>query len=900
MKKATSLCRILCALTILTYFTPPATASILWSDDVEPADPATWTSYNTLVYIGKTASGTVTVNGGDNIESGRGYIGYEPGSTGFVLIEGNGSKWINSGVFYVGVEGSGTIEISNGGTVTSNRDSYIGCKTNSTGQVIIDGNGSTWNQSYSLHVGLSGNGTFEITNGGKASCYEGQIGINPESTGSATVDGNDSIWSSSTSLHVGNHGSGTLQISNGGVVTASENTYVAFETNSTGSIHFDQGTLNTGGLIASFNDLTGTGTINTNGLVSDVDLVFDATHSLNQSWVLNENPGQNIAINLNINGSGAMGAGHSGSGSMQISDGITVESNYGYIGNKASSTGYVSVAGSGSTWTNSSSLFVGRYGSGTLEITGGGTVSGNSSISIGAGAGSTGLVIVDGNDSKLNANRHGITIGQFGSGTLSITNGGEVNSTTGRIGLTNDSTGHVIVDGNGSKWTNSSSFYIVDSEDILEITNGGMVTNGGDIDSSGIIHLNHGTLTTGGLIAGSTNLTGIGTINTGGLVSDVDLVFDSTNSLSQTLTLNDNFGQYIVVNLNLNGTSSMGAGHSDKGTMQISDGVIVESTLGYIGYKRGATGYVTVDGSGSAWNNSGNLYVGLSGNGTLGITNGGKVTNSIGFIGHGIRSTGYATVSGNGSTWNNSSCLYVGERGNGTLEITDGGNVNSNYGFIGIDTSSGYVYVNGIGSTWTNSNDLWIGCDSNATLKVANGGKVSSVSSIISDHTHSIGFVSIDGNGSVWTNSGELCVGIYGSATLNITNGGLVTVAETLTVDKNLNGDSYINMSNGGMLALMGDADDSLDAFFDLILGTDAIQWWDESLGEDGDWASLTTATMGTDYTLEYLSDGELAGYTLLTVMADGPAVPEPSMIAMLLTLMVMGLAGRGKRYSRR
>ena len=378
------------------------------------------------------------------------------------------------------------------------------------------------------------------------------------------------------------------------------------------------------------------------------------------------------------------------------------------------------------------------------------------------------------------------------------------------------------------------------------------MTIGGDTDSSGIIHLNHGTLTTGNLIAGSANLTGIGTINTGGLVSDVDLVFDSANSLSQTLTLNDNSGQDIVVNLNLNGTSSMGAGHSDKGTMQISDGVIVESTLGYIGYKRGATGYVTVDGSGSAWNNSGNLHIGERGNGTLEITDGGNVSSNYGFIGTNRGSSGYVYVNGNGSTWNNNQYyLHIGSQGSGTLEITDGGSVNSNYGLIGVlDASFGYVYVNGIGSTWTNS--------------------------------------------------GELYVGIYGSATLNITNGGLVTVAETLTVDKNLNGDSYINMSTGGMLALMGDADESLDAFFDLILGSDAIQWWDESLGEDGDWASLTTATMGTDYTLEYLSDGELAGYTLLTVMANGPAVPEPSVVAMLLTLMAMGLVGRGKRYSRR
>ena len=55
---------------------------------------------------------------------------------------------------------------------------------------------------------------------------------------------------------------------------------------------------------------------------------------------------------------------------------------------------------------------------------------------------------------------------------------------------------------------------------------------------------------------------------------------------------------------------------------------------GFIGADPGSTGAVTVDGAGSTWTNSGDLYVGNSGTGTLTIRNGGTVSNGFGFIGY--------------------------------------------------------------------------------------------------------------------------------------------------------------------------------------------------------------------------------------------------------------------------
>jgi hypothetical protein len=52
--------------------------------------------------------------------------------------------------------------------------------------------------------------------------------------------------------------------------------------------------------------------------------------------------------------------------------------------------------------------------------------------------------------------------------------------------------------------------------------------------------------------------------------------------------------------------------------------------------------------------------------------------------------------------------------------------------------------------------------------------------------------------------------------------------------------------------------------------GTDAIRYWDDGAS---DWSMLTGATLGTDYWLEYQTEGDLMGYTLLTV---GEYVPDP------------------------
>ena len=770
---------------VLVGWVAPAWATVITTGDVDPGgagtQPDPWSIEGDL-YVGDTGYGTLNIEAGGQVSNEKGRIGYESGSTGIATVTGVGSKWTNSNQLYVGRYGTGTLNIESGGEVTS----------------------------------LSG-----------------------DITGIATVTGAGSKWTSSRSMTIGGYygGEGTLNITDGGLVEAYWSTWV----DSTGFIHFDNGTLTTGSLYSAVADLGGTGTIHTHGLVSDVDLAFDSQSSLSQSWTLDD-PGQNISLNLEVDGTGIIGVGYEGTTLLQISDGMEVESLEGYLGFKGGSTGVATVTGVGSKWTNSGGLVVGFNGNGTLLVEAGGVVT-NTYGFIGLSSGSTGVVTITGEGSKW-TNSSSLSVGTNGSGTLDIEAGGEVSNTSGRIGsqsgetgvatvtgasskwtnsdelyvgfkgngtlnveaggvvsnasgyIANDSgsTGVATVTGAGSKWNNSSSLSVGQSGNgTLNITDGGLVEVGTETwvgrwdDSTGFIHFDNGTLTTGSLYSALADLGGTGTINTHSLVSDVNLVFDATHGLTQSFTLS-NPGQNITVHLDVDGTGSMGAGYSSSGSLRIADGVTVASMDGgYVGYKPGSTGTATVTGTGSKWTSRDNLYVGYRGNATLNIGAGGVVSNSYGSIGSYTGSAGAVTVTGAGSKWTNSSSLSVGDEGNGTLNVEAGGEVSNTSGYIANDSgSTGVATVTGAGSKWNNSGHLLVGYSGNGTLLVEAGGEVFSEvwhgndynpGSTIGYNTGSTGTATVTGAGSKWTSRDDLYVGYRGNATLNVEAGGMVSSA---------------------------------------------------------------------------------------------------------------------------
>ncbi len=556
--------------------------------------------------------------------------------------------------------------------------------------------------------------------------------------------------------------------------------------------------------------------------------------------------------------------GNTADGTMTIDLDSDVIGNDGVIGYNSGVTGTATVTGTGSTWTNTYDIYLGFHGSGTLNITSGGDVS-NSIAYLAYQPGSTGTATVDGAGSTW-TNSNNLRVGGSGNGTLNIQNGGAVSNRTGYMGYFSGSTGMVTVDGPGSTWTNNQDLYIGTSTatGTLNITGGGAVTTAGttELYSLATINFNNGTLTTGGLIAASANLTGTGTINTHSLVSDVDLVFDTTHGLNQTININDNPGQNITVNLNVNGSGSMGAGHGDVGTMSISDAIVVASTKGYLGYKFGSNGTATVTGAGSAWNNSSLLAVGYKGNGTLNITTGGAVSSSHGFIGYFSSSTGDVTVDGDGSTWTNSSVLFVGYNGSGTLNITGGGAVSNTDGNIGYKSgTTGTVTVDGPGSTWTNTGYLHVGGrftsdTGTGTLNITGGSVVTAGGDTrVGGYSGATGTVTVDGAGSTWTNSSDLYVGDEGIGTLNIDNGGAVTVGGNLSINSLSTLDVLLASTSDPLLDVAGS-----NAYLDGMLSVDLADGFTLSRGDLFTLIDLTDISKTLTGTFIGLAQGDSVG----------------------------------------
>ena len=153
-------------------------------------------------------------------------------------------------------------------------------------------------------------------------------------------------------------------------------------------------------------------------------------------------------------------------------------------------------------------------------------------------------------------------------------------------------------------------------------------------------------------------------------------------------------------------------GYFGNGTLNVTAGGVVTNTVGSIAQENGSLGAATVTGSGSQWNNSNILVVGNNaGTGTLNVAAGGVVTNTQGFIANEGPSSGVVTVNGSGSRWTNSSNLYVGHKGAGTLNVQSGGEV-TNTNAISVLTCSAAlptVTVTARRLGWTHSEYLIVG-----------------------------------------------------------------------------------------------------------------------------------------------------------------------------------------------
>ncbi len=751
--------------------------------DVSPAYNSTddpWDAGNGL-YVGDDIPGALTIDNGSLVESNKGYVGYH--DDGVVVVSGPGSVWVNH---------SGWFDAT-------------------------------------LDIGYSGHGTLMVEAGGSVSNAKGYLGSTFGSSGEATVTGVGSIWTTTRDLLIGIDGTGRLDIDDEGVVSVGEETQVGTLGAGNGSIHFDNGTLETGGLVASPNTLHGTGTINTNTIFSDIDIVMDAATGPQQQIVLSNLPGQNVTINIDATdptGYGTLGVGHHATGSLTIADGLTVYSRGGTFGSLIGSSGTATVKDAGTLWTINGDLTVGDNGTGVLHLQDSGhvLVKGRTWVTTDAGDGAivfdggslqtsslvatpndllgtgtidtysilTDLDIVfdathgpqqqivlnglPGQNITINlgqsiplASAHHITgAGLRGQGSLRIADGETVSGHYGYLGYHEGSHGTAIVTGAGSRWISTYTLQVGNfGTGELTIEDGGQVT----CSSAGIGRYSNGS--------NSVTVSGSG----------------STWDITDGLWIGGSYNQASLL-IEYGGTVSSSGADINGPTHDTR---------------------VTVTGQDSSWN-TGGLRVGFTQYGQLRIEAGGTVSSGGSAIGYDNTSSGIVTVTGSNSIWTNASGLKVGDKGAGTLRIENGGTVSNTYGHIGIEVDAiGDVVVTGAGSSWTMTEELLVGDAGTGTLRIEAGAHVASHTSHIGVKAGSSGTVVVSGPGSLWTidlleGTGSLVIGNRGSSTQTIGSGG----SSNLIVE---NGGTVINRSFG---AGLGDL--YADSASATVRGTDS-QW---------------------------------------------------------------------------
>ena len=446
-------------------------------------------------YIGYSGTGVVTVNSGGSI---TGFFGIDmavnSGSKGSLTINGGS---VNQNV-NVGDAGVGTLLIENGGTMTSATSATVASGSGSGGSsATVTGTGSTWTAA-NMTVGGSAQGTLTISNGGLVTVNGNGLTI-ANSAGSAgsnvTVNGGTLNVNPGGGITVGGGDSGTMLVEGGGTATT--------------------------GLLLVGDEGFGSGLLTVTGTGSTVT----STDSSTGVDISNSNGGTGLSI--------AQGG--------QLSAVKTFIGDLGGFGTNTNAT----VDGANSKFTNSNELVLGYFNfgfgagnsTGTLEITNGATATATKQVIIGllpdGGSGNRDAITVSGTGSTLQSSAGTTYVGYFGSGSLTISGGASVSDVNGIIGYSSvtpgtlvldtsfaldsnnvgaNSVGNVLVTGAGSTWINSGNLIVGDNSSTATNFTGGI---GGGTATGTLTIANGGAVSSTGNIDVALNAGSIGTINIG-------------------------------------------------------------------------------------------------------------------------------------------------------------------------------------------------------------------------------------------------------------------------------------------------------------------------------------------------------------------------------------------------
>ena len=454
--------------------------------------------------------------------------------------------------------------------------------------------------------------------------------------------------------------------------------------------------------------------------------------------------------------------GDEGQGFLTVSNSGALDSYSGsYIGYKNGSTGSVEVTGTGSIWDSSYWIYVGDYGDGTLTVSDGGAVSSADSI-IGRTGVSSGRVEVTGTGSTW-TNAYDLVVGSSGDGTLTISEDAVVN-VSGVTRLGSDSPGSGVLNIGAVAGDAAVGAGELNTAKVIFGPGTGTInfhhtdsdyTFSADISGTGSVNQ----------LSGTTILTGTNTFTGGTTVSGGTLELRGGSALSDS-------GEIIITGgrLQLTNSETVGGTTVDGGVLAISAGETL--TTGTFTLADGTVIGGTLQGSSYTVEN-GSIATALTGTSALTKTGSGTVTltGTNTYTGDTIVSGGMLELRG-GSVLTDTEVLRVGYAGTGALTIAEGSEVNS--GYLNIGRVSGSVTVTGSGSSLDVAAISKIGLYGTGTLTISDGGRVTNGQSSIIGGPDATGAVTVTDDGSAWE-AGFLVVGQYGAGSLKIENGGKVT-----------------------------------------------------------------------------------------------------------------------------
>jgi YVTN family beta-propeller protein len=696
-----------------------------------------------------SVAGTVSLTGNGAV------VLTETGAGGTAIINQSGGQTltnVNNILQGAGVIGSDGLSIVNQGTINANLPAEGTLTLNPGGfsnQGLLE---ATVGGTLVLSSSTISNGTGTIKVSGAKSAVQFVNGATIQGGTMATANGGVLTIPSGNAITLdGSTGQGALTIVGNYVGADNTVTYLKGTINNTGAIQINEAGHNTFLTVAATTSLMGAGTVTLN------------TTAAGGTAIINQSGGQTLTnVNDILQGAGVIG-----------SDGLSVV-NQGTIDANSPAEGTLTLNPGG--FTNQ----------GLLEAAAGGTlVLSNSTIANGAGT-----IEVSGASSAVQF-VNGATIQ---GGTMTTANGGMLTIPSGN-GITLDgstSQGGVTIAGNYVGADNSTTYLK------------------GTINNTGAIQINEAGHNTFLTVAGTTSLTGGGTVTL------------NTTVAGGTAIINQSGGQTLTnVGNSLQGSGVIGS----NGLTVVNQGTINANTSSSLTLNpNGLTNQGVLEATGSGMlqvgttvNNAGGSIVANGAAAAVAFSNGlaiqGGTVNGIGggFVGSlsgntlTLDGTSSAVSIASGGTYtvgNNSTTNIRGTiNNNGTLQLGSTGNTTV------LNVPTGSAMLTGAGAVTMTSGGNVI---SGSSLVNAGNAIVDSVSFNVTSYTQNSGLLQVTSTGSASTNSFSLNGGtaevdgtLTASGSLSVAGGGTLSGAGTIVSNVNMAGITEAgDIPNPGILTI--------------------------------------------------------------------------------------------------